>query len=459
MRNIRSSAFFNPSLSWALLCGLTIVLWLAGGASRGDLIGQVLVRVAATISLVLVVLFGKRPSLGAAWPVAVLLAGAIALPLLQLVPLPPQIWEALPGRMVLQEAMTVTGQSQPWRPWSMVPWATANAAASLIVPVAVLVLVLGMRDEERRYLPGLLLIVAIASMLVGLLQFSGGGFTNPLVNATPGTVSGTFANRNHFALLLALGCLIVPVWMFPQAQRPGWRGPIGIMLILLFLLTILASGSRAGMVLGLLSLGVGGIASKRRVAAELKRFPRWAIGGILVGAVSLIVIAILASLAAGRAVSVDRLMALDPGQDMRSRGLPTVLHMVRAYFPMGSGLGAFDPLFRLHEPFAVLKPTYFNHAHNDFLEIFLDAGIFGGGLLLAGLAWWMLASVRAWRGEAGRNSMLPRLGSAMLLFVLLASIFDYPARTPIVMSIIVIAATWLSGGSRAGGSSALPAIK
>jgi O-antigen ligase len=156
-------------------------------------------------------------------------------------------------------------------------------------------------------------------------------------------------------------------------------------------------------------------------------------------------------------VSINRLFANDPGQDMRSRGLPTVLSMITDYFPFGSGLGGFDPIFRIHEPFELLKPTYFNHAHNDFLEIAIDAGLPGLALLLAALCWWGWASVRAWRTGSGSDAMLARLGSAMLLLVLLASIFDYPARTPAIMSLVAIAGVWLSGCSGARRASSLPA--
>lgn len=37
----------RPSLAFLLLCGFMAVLWLAGGASRADVMGQVVVRAAA----------------------------------------------------------------------------------------------------------------------------------------------------------------------------------------------------------------------------------------------------------------------------------------------------------------------------------------------------------------------------------------------------------------------------
>ncbi len=132
---------------------------------------------------------------------------------------------------------------------------------------------------------------------------------------------------------------------------------------------------------------------------------------------------------------------------MRARGLPVVLAMIRDYFPAGAGMGGFDPIFRMHEPFNLLKRTYFNHAHNDFLEIALDAGLPGLLLLAAAIGWWGLASARAWRRRPDAVVVLARLGSAILLLVLGASLVDYPTRTPLIMVTMVLAAMWLHCGT------------
>jgi O-antigen ligase len=432
------------SLSWILLCILLAMLVLAGGSARADAVGQVFVRATAAIVMIAGLLLGGRPQFAPLKPVLVLLAAILVLPLLQLIPLPPSLWTALPGRSAFEAAAAVTGEAQPWRPWSIVPGATVNAAASLLVPIATLFLIAGIKPKEQLWLPGLLLGLVTIATLAGLLQFSGGGFTNVLVDAKADAVNGTFANRNHFALFLALGCLIAPVWMFPSGQRPSWRAPTGLGLILLFLLTILATGSRAGTGLGIAGLVIGVLLARRSIVRELRRYPRWVIWALVAGVLGAIAIAVLLTIAADRAVSVNRAFALDPGQDMRARGLPTVLAMVREYFPFGSGLGGFDPLFRMHEPFHLLKPTYFNHVHNDFLEILLDAGVPGVLLLIAALGWWLWASVRAWRAGSGSAGVYPKLGSALILLIILASAVDYPARTPMIMAMVAIAAAWLS---------------
>jgi O-antigen ligase len=432
-----------------------VVVEIAGGASRPDASGQIVVRGAAWASLTAALLFGGRPRGGRA--AVLLLCAAVALPLVQLIPLPPSMWTALPGRELITQAAQVAGEPQPWRPWTIVPGATANAASSLIVPLAVLWLTLSLGVEERRRLPGLLLCLVLASTIIGLVQVSSFSFDNPLINESPRTISGTFANRNHFALLMALGCPLASVWAFGTREVHPWRYVAGLASMLLFVLAILVSGSRAGLILGGLGLGMALFVPGAAIKNGFGRAPRWLLPVFIVSLLAIVAGLVLLSILADRAVSIDRLFANDPGQDMRSRGLPTMLSMLAAYFPFGSGLGSFDPAFRVHEPFALLKLTYFNHAHNDFLEVVIDTGVFGLLLLMAALCWWGWASARAWCAGPGAEALLARLGSATLLLVMVASTTDYPARTPAIMALVAIATVWLSGSSRIRHATALPA--
>src|SRR3546814_17788482 len=78
-------------------------------------------------------------------PVFWLVLATMLLVLLQLVPLPPGLWTALPGREFLLSAPL---SQETWRPWSLTPSTTINAASSLIVPVVTLYLVRSMRQAE-----------------------------------------------------------------------------------------------------------------------------------------------------------------------------------------------------------------------------------------------------------------------------------------------------------------------
>lgn len=431
-------------LSFVLIIVLLVVLWIAGGASRADVPGQVVTRSVAWAIAVVYILFVPQPRLQPVLPVALFVLAVTVLVALQLIPLPPSLWIELPSRDLLAQTALVSGLEQPWRPLSISPGATVNALSSLIVPIVMLFLMAGLPRTEQSRVAALLLGLVVASSLVGLFQFSGARFDNPLINDIPETVSASFANRNHFALFAAIGCLLAPVWGFRDESRSRWKGLTAIGLILFFALIILATGSRTGMVLCVVGIAYGLLIVRRNIKVQLKRLPKKVVMPLVLAPASLVVAAVILSITLGRAVSIDRALILEVNQDLRSQALPTVLEMTGKYFPFGSGFGTFDPAYRIDEPSRLLSTSYFNHAHNDLLEIVLDGGLISILLLASGVAWWLWKSVLAWKANSGSSHILARLGSGMLLLVLLASLTDYPARTPMIMAVIVIAGIWLT---------------
>lgn len=451
IKNLKSPVTFT----FGLLVALLIALWISGGASRADVIGQVVARGATWTILVAFVLVTRPPDIRSVAPVAYFLIAAIGLVVVQLIPLPPSIWTALPGRDILMQAALVTDEEQPWRPISISPAASVNALSSLAIPGVVLLLIASISLVEQRRIVAVVLALVVASALLGLLQFAGMQFDHPLVNNIAWTVSASFANRNHFALFLAIGCLLAPIWAFRDQEEASWKVPVAGTFLILFDLVILATGSRTGIVIGALANVLGLLIVRSEITTVLRRLPTFVAFAIPIVAGLLLLAAIFVSEMSGRAVSIERLVALDFGQDLRRQTLPIVLAMIGHYFPVGSGIGTFDPVYRIHEPDSLLSTFYFNHAHDDILELILDAGLAGALLLVAAIVWCSWKGLLAWRGD-GRKQALPRLGSAILLLTFLASITDYPARTPMIMAVVVIGAVWLNGGGRGNAQSKTP---
>lgn len=439
---------FSARLAYWMLAGFLVLLWFTGGASRADVLGQSFSRFFAWTFLAAFVVVSARLNWRAISPIAVFLGLAVVLVSIQLLPLPPGIWTNLPGRELLVGVAEVSGQAQPWRPLSVSPGATANSLGSLIVPVTALILAANLTREQHWRIGWLFLGLIFAGCILALLQLSGAQFKNPLINNVAGAIAGNFANRNHLALFVAFGCLIAPVLGFGRDRIVRWKAGVAIALVPVFLLVILATGSRTGLVLGAVGLLFGLFAVRSNIVRELKSLPRRTAIALAAGSVLSLVAIVVAAITLGRAAGLERAMNSQLSDDLRSQSLPFVIEAVTRYFPVGSGFGTFDPVYRMIEPDSLLQPQYFNHAHNDWLEVILDGGIAGAALLVAGVGWWLLASWRAWKDGQSR---LPIIGSGALLLVMIASIPDYPARTPMIMAVMVIAAVWLhsAGGRKA----------
>ena len=433
------------ALSFWLLAGFLVILWIAGGASRPDVAGQALTRAAAWSIAVAIVALNLRPQLSQVRIPAILLGIAVLLPALQLVPLPPAIWTELPGRAVLLAGEALTGETGLWRPISISPGWTRNALGSLIVPVVCLALVAGVSRRHDLLLLRLLLALIAAGSLLALLQFAGRPVDHPLINDVAGQVSGNFANRNHLALFASAGCLLAPVWAARDHAFRNWGVLFAAAMVTLFLLVILATGSRAGIVLGTLGTVAGvwaGFAHIRRAVRALPpRITAIAVAGVL----GVLASVIAASVLLGRAAGVDRAFELSAQDDARIKALPTVIELLREYFPFGSGFGTFDPAFRIHEGNDLLGPTYFNQAHNDLLQVGIGGGLAGFALLGAALVWWFTRSIGAWTRP---DAIMRRTGSAAILLVIVGSAIDYPARTPMIMALLMVAAWWLGRPER-----------
>lgn len=430
-----------------MLCVFLAMLAIAGGASRADAWGQVVVRGGSVLIVCVLIAFGAKVYAPRYRAIALLLAAIALLAIIQLIPLPPAIWSILPGRGAFLDVMPEAGLTQPWRPLNLVPDAGLNALFSLLPAAAMLAICVSLGDRGRAWLLPSVILLALGSALFALLQAAGAAPDNIFVNGSAGDYSGFFANRNHQALLLAIGIAAILFWGFERgfdwrAQR-CWLAIAGAGLLGL---SIIVTGSRTGLALAVLAT-VGGILTSQRW--ERRRAIHWRriailglVGAALAGAM------VGASLLAGRASSLDRLALLNPENDLRLRVWPAVWHLIMTYFPFGAGFGSFDPVFRAAEPLDLLKPTYLNHAHNDFLELLVETGLAGLALLVAALVWAARATAKAFSSRGRRSA---RLGAVIVALVVVASVFDYPARTPLVMAVLVIAGCWMAAGVRVNG--------
>jgi O-antigen ligase len=138
----------------------------------------------------------------------------------------------------------------------------------------------------------------------------------------------------------------------------------------------------------------------------------------------------------------------DPLQDARIAFARNTIEAAKAYMPFGSGMGTFVPVYAgFEKPQGALVDAYVNRAHNDILELWLEAGIIGIGLLAVFLVWLAIASLRVWRRDAPSeldvDRLLARAATIIIGLVIAHSLVDYPLRTGAMMAILAFACALL----------------
>lgn len=423
---------------WILGAFLTL-LFLVGGSSWPHEAGLTLLRPLAILISAYGLATIKMEDVRPYRAIFAIFLLALALTSLHLVPLPPSVWQALPGREVIVEIDRFAGLSDLWRPLSMSPQGTLNALFSLSVPLAILALAPQLTLDDQCRLLLLLLCLSLASGLVVLLQAAGSDIALfPWTSET----SGVFANRNHQAALLATAFPLLATSTYLAMQLGLNRrlalilaGSIGVSLIPLVIVT----GSRAGLALSALAvallpaLRLPLFSDRRRRHSSRRRF------AILAGAISTIGAMVLLTVFTARDVAISRLSV--SGDEARFPMWNYVFHDLPSYLPWGSGVGTYIDVYQLNEPSELLRPLYSNHAHNDWLEILYTAGLPGAILAISAIFIWLAGAWQARRGR-GIPLIISRTGLLMLLLLGLASVADYPVRTPLLSAVAALAAIW-----------------
>jgi O-antigen ligase len=447
----------KPAGAWDSSVFRAMVLLLAcafllGGSARGDVASLIVLRPLAVCLLAYALWRLQWAHIREHWFLMAMALAVVALPLVHLVPLPPEMWRQLPGRQVLDDIARVTGINEIPRPLSLTPEATRNAAYALLVPLAALVLGIQLTARERMRLLPLILLLGAASAFLGLAQTLSDpeGLLYLYAVTNNGSAVGLFANRNHNAVLLAMLLPMLAVFAYGVPSASANRGILREFVVLLGCILviplILITGSRLGLVAAAIAsiliplILVGTYTRFAPGEPPLQRFLRvFGLPLLLVGLVML-------GIWLGRALAWDKLVGTRLMEEERARIIPVLLDMIREYFPAGSGIGSFQRVYQLHEPDELLSPYYMNHAHNDWLEILLTGGLAAAVLLaIAGIAFGVCAlHVFSRRREVTSELVHARLGLAVILIAALGSWSDYPLRTPALSSVFVVALLWTS---------------
>jgi O-antigen ligase len=390
------------------------------------------------------------------WGLAILLA----VPLLQLVPLPYSLWSLLPGRGPSAAALEAAGAEGGWRALTLHARATEYSWLALLPCVAIFLVVAHLGRRQLRALVMVFVAVAVAEAVLGILQTGAGRDSIlQLGNKFGGSgATGTYVNRNHFGALMAMALpILVAVWAsetlpardssgevlraHPRhadarlARRLAWS-----LAVALALAALLFSRSRAAIGFGLLAFGATTLALVWSTATLRVRAAFGTVAAV----------AFLLAAYAGLTPIVERF-----APDDLSLGYEGRLKLARAamaagfdFLPFGSGLGTFADVFQRYQGEGLVG--YVDHAHNDYAEAFVELGVAGLAVIVllafAVLARWsailrgaLSRSVGTLQVAAGFSVLALALHGAFdfnfhipanaIYFAFLAGVFFYEPRT------------------------------
>lgn len=413
---------------------------LLGGGTRAGAWPDAVVEL-ASLPLLVAAIWRLGPESGAAHVRVILLfaAAVAAVAMLQVVPLPAWLAGQFAERAPLAAIDQLAGVEPASATLSLVPAATLRSALSMLPAWAVLLGCLTLDRVARRKASLVVLGVAMLSVVLDLAQMSGGpgsalrfySFTNR------DQAVGFFANRNHNAALLYACIPFATAWIAGALfdRRPGRRIVVAAMVVLYAaaLLGIGLTRSRAGLVLcaaaALASIGLAwSVAGRGRLRAKLL----WPL--LAANLAGLVLAFQFGFVALAQRLETDSVLA-----DIRWQIAGVSLDAVRENLPFGTGLGTFQEVYAGRERPEMLQEAYVNHAHDDWLELTLEAGIPAVVLMAAFLAWFGWRQFSVWRPSSRFPSTLDagiaRAGGLVAALLLVHSALDYPLRTVALMTL------------------------
>lgn len=426
---------------------LLAVAFLFGGGGVGAGLANLVVQLAAMTCLAV---HGPR-----VWQfihtsprtLVILLALTIGLPVVQLIPLPPALWQSLPGRDLVRESHAVAGLGDIWFPLSLDRGRTLVAFFGAMAPAAIIAIGATLDREGIRRLVQTTLVLVAVSLGVGIVQLAAGNTAGMIQGDlhAPSVLYGQFANRNSTGLMFVCSIPLL-VGLAGQSGRTD-RVLIASVFGGLLALGAILTQSRSSMVILAIMLI---ILVPCLLWAPLVRRPeagtvaRRSLGWISLGVGLAMAVVLSLSYATGGRVaqSVERFQVLDSDRPaMWEDGL----YVARQYWPVGSGTGTFDEVFQVHESLEYISPRTAGRAHNDFIELAIESGIAGLALMIGWLAWCGYAVLRKGPPDERRLRLMAGLAAACFP---IQSLLDYPLRNQTMLALAGVIIVVLAMGDR-----------
>ena len=402
-------------------------------------------------------------------PVLWLLVGWLAYVMLQLIPLP-----ALAGQILSPESAAIyrlAGETG-WLPLSLHPYATFQFWLKSVAYVLLFALTLLLvSNKQRLVMLGYTLVVsAVFQAFYGSMMTLSGleyGFFMKKV-AYVGFATGTFVNRNHLAgyleMVSAIGIGLLIATTSARSGVLSWRqrlrNLIHLMLSQKLLLRLMLATIVIALVLTRSRMGNTGFFSSMLVAGLItlaayrsqaksarEMFRRNDTRSAVILITSLLVIDLLIVGAwFGMEKLADRMVQTSLVHDAgRVEVSINTLELLKDYPIVGAGGGSFHLAYARYRGDGIVQ--YYDHAHQDYLEIMADVGVIGIGFLglVVLLSFW--AALKALFRR--RDSLMRGMAFASIMGIiamLIHSTVDFNLQIPANAAtfMIVLALGWIA---------------
>ncbi|MDG5750969.1 O-antigen ligase family protein [Qipengyuania sp. XHP0211] len=416
----------NALVEYRVLWAFFVFALVLGGGGRGANLSNLFIQLAALAAFA-----WEFDRISEGWQRIgltgkLILGATIAVPLLQLVPLPPAIWTQLPGRDVLVEAQELAAGGLGWAPVSLVPNITLLALSGLVAPVVVFLLAASLHRKGARFALIMLVIAGLANAALGAMQLLAGGGLELHESGSSSYLHGFFANHNSTGLLLVVAlCALIEVSAVLRLRRAVLA--VAVALGLVIAVSIILTQSRSSLALMILPLGLLGF----HLVAQTRFARNRAVGLVAVAGVILAGSGIAALAISSNDRMAQTINRFETTANLRPALWSDARKSAERFFPVGSGMGTFDEVFQLDESLETLYPARAGRAHQDYLELLIEAGVVG---ILVLFSWAAYMAFRIYRApgsqEFSRAFYLAAAGGFAA-----QSLLDYPLRNQALLCV------------------------
>ena len=400
----------------AVVTALLLLACLCFGGSASVFLYEMGLSIFSLVCLLVVVWSGTSAKI--VGPIRWFIAAFISLFAIQLMPLPDMIWSAMPQGRFAASLLPDSYLNGTWKSNSITPDATLYSLIAAAPALIVLWLMAGLNRCERQVIINVLISAVLCQALIGIAQVAG-DFTFNIYNYQhPNVAIGLFASRNHFADLVLMGTSLTFLARQTWFKKYGRSVADTIFygLLTLFLLAIIGSASRSGILIFVFIIILGFV-----IYTDQRNRHFHIISITIICAFFWMVWSLFPKTGVVKTAVARFSISDDARWDIWQNSWSTAQY----YWPWGVGFGGFEKSYEQIEVVTSMKPHYVNSSHNEYLQAIIELGI---SFLFLGVVFICYFT---------RNIRAKVLDSNIILILPIAihACFDYPFRVIGIQSV------------------------